>query len=1165
MNRTCLAVLTGLALWFGATTAVAQIKADATAPTDACAAITMADLRQAARSGEQSASVLQKGLRSALERYEPLLEDARIGPVTTAAAVALCRVTPLPPDIDAMAGVLALTARFASLEDRTRDWLARVTALPSPGDTGPFNRRFVMMAGPPAVARRGILGGKSSSAGCNVGAARLSGQAATDARRGLAALYRADSALAATGPLDLANLSTAAGTALPAICAAYGLDANGATALQFAGRLGQLEARVPGAVAALGDPAFASWVLAGNPGRARRLLGTVDSAYLLLAEFLGLDATPDCLSRNYDSVSMLADDIENLKKRPNLAKTLKAVTGSFATSSDLAVAVSETLGIEPEGCVAGQVKQVIEAPSSRGETFAFSAEAMAELQLDADLRPLAGPMQTVSKAKIPDKQRWEAAMTTALNDAVAKLVTQDVEAAAAAAAQAATEVPTAKDTALPRFAPQQPEGAAAPPKPPTTKKPAPGYTVTGDTLRLLAPKLNDPGLLAALRDLPQTVLASRDAVRKSVELGLQDYADAQRDALASRAAAILGLPQDNAGQPLGATALGVGDGPASGVVGDWTLTPEMIRAISADIPALAPLPKATLVQLETIKGIDYPNRRLFGAALKAKPALLGAAKLDGATPASHQLWPIFDVAQKLADPAVVLAALEDRGYDASVDSDCGCAPQWIDLTTVYAFYPFWDLKDPRTGKATRPLLDFETVDRVAFHGLEVDKNGQMDTSRLEIWEKSGASFVLSAHQHKAKADLSVRLRGWRNWIAPQSASAGAAAPSDIKAAAEKISANVAAAIVAAATLPPPNGLPGATDENLIDRAVRWLNQLWLSASPDGVTLVIDDYDGAPPADGSMLILMQLLTRLSEQLADKGMTLNIAIDIPLQSAADGADADSPTRLFQELRALLMPPPKPKGAADGPIAAMKTKIMDYLGENTSAAPIDRVLVFLQRPTSDAKKILRRRIEDSFQGQERADILRKIVPIVPDNAHNDLYREEQPGFSGPPVLQIIDDFVYFQGSFGGVGFWPSPSATVDAEAELMDEVLKAFDVRRAYLLPTALRAETSAADIDRPSDFCDLVCTNRAIGYIGNLVLIGAMLGLIVASYFSWRIDALTRNTLILQILLLALIASNLALAICANGGYDWARLALVLLIVGSVVVYQQITRWRRGVLP
>lgn len=66
--------------------------------------------------------------------------------------------------------------------------------------------------------------------------------------------------------------------------------------------------------------------------------------------------------------------------------------------------------------------------------------------------------------------------------------------------------------------------------------------------------------------------------------------------------------------------------------------------------------------------------------------------------------------------------------------------------------------------------------------------------------------------------------------------------------------------------------------------------------------------------------------------------------------------------------------------------------------------RPVLFRLPPGPYAKKDLRNKIEDQFQGARRRDILREIIPVVRIADYSDL-------------RQMSDDFVYFKDNHGGV----------------------------------------------------------------------------------------------------------------------------------------------------
>jgi hypothetical protein len=74
-----------------------------------------------------------------------------------------------------------------------------------------------------------------------------------------------------------------------------------------------------------------------------------------------------------------------------------------------------------------------------------------------------------------------------------------------------------------------------------------------------------------------------------------------------------------------------------------------------------------------------------------------------------------------------------------------------------------------------------------------------------------------------------------------------------------------------------------------------------------------------------------------------------------------------------------------------------------------------VILEEPTTDAKKLLRTIVEMHFHGEDRKDMLRKIIPVI----RTGRYIVEDPG----RLHQFQDDVIYFEDNFDGIGLWPLP----------------------------------------------------------------------------------------------------------------------------------------------
>lgn len=187
-------------------------------------------------------------------------------------------------------------------------------------------------------------------------------------------------------------------------------------------------------------------------------------------------------------------------------------------------------------------------------------------------------------------------------------------------------------------------------------------------------------------------------------------------------------------------------------------------------------------------------------------------------------------------------------------------------------------------------------------------------------------FIASAHRHRAKADVAVTLQGWADWTDAQILDA----VEDLVALTD----------------------PHERLQNLSMATLRTgLPMLLDPPRKNGLTVNFEGYSGrgmAPDADR----IVAISARLADALADRGVALNLLIDPPLvEDRLSGGLMDDLQPLF----------------AGGSVG------------------FDRILVFLERPTTDAKKIIRFRMENGvYRGAVRRELLRRIMPVLPPGGH-------------------------------------------------------------------------------------------------------------------------------------------------------------------------------------
>jgi hypothetical protein len=460
------------------------------------------------------------------------------------------------------------------------------------------------------------------------------------------------------------------------------------------------------------------------------------------------------------------------------------------------------------------------------------------------------------------------------------------------------------------------------------------------------------------------------------------------------------------------------------------------------LPALAPIPEDRLGALRTLQGVAFVNRRLF---LRAVAARFGIA--DPPTTAdSTQLSAVAAAARKQEPspyPPVTITG-----------ESCGCLRNFSG--TIYGFLPPWlgvdeasaaDAADTdhRAASASTFPVDFTVMSRVGYLGLTLQTNGEPAADRQ--WQPSFdlGGLIATAHKHGTRVDLVVRAAGWQAWTdtAVQDVAIG------------QIVSRITREIKPAAT--------SVTDLlALFDR--------FLPTRLDGVSLFFESYDGS---DKQSTIIDRVVTKLRARLdaEDRPYVVNLVFDIDLSS-----------EMLEQLRSILRPAPRP--TPSGSFAeSFRQPVMP--GANVGKSQVDLVLSFLEQPSSQAKKRLRVELDESnaFHGQERKDLLRRIVPVISPDGHLQPLEEKHDADS---FQQLDDDLIYFEDNFAGVGFWPLPKRISVDHERLRGLLLQRYatDLDGGFLPPSS---DTALA-----MQVCDFACPNRwlfrvALDAAGGLLLL------------------------------------------------------------------------------
>lgn len=333
---------------------------------------------------------------------------------------------------------------------------------------------------------------------------------------------------------------------------------------------------------------------------------------------------------------------------------------------------------------------------------------------------------------------------------------------------------------------------------------------------------------------------------------------------------------------------------------------------------------------------------------------------------------------------VVLEAVDSSA--AEPVAGCGCSRDF-GKTAVVGFLPYW------LGDSTSYGVDFSVLDRIGFHALQLD---QLDSDgRIEypsLWSEGNPSesyiarFIGAAASHKVKVDLTFYSANWMNqgFDVERAASAVQHAMSkkfsDISDD-DEIGANLLGLL---RKLLPFVG----SDSNLY---------------ADGINLYFDNYREKKDATK----IVEIVNAVGRRVPDK--TINIILDPDWrglkQAATEGTSAKIggiDKELFTGLKEVLKDGAKPEVA----------NLMVLLPRSTK---VD------EKKVSHARKLLRRAIEDAFDGDglTRRTVLRKTVPIIVTFDDHD----QPEDYFATGKSSFVDDLIYLQDNFAGVGLWPLP----------------------------------------------------------------------------------------------------------------------------------------------
>lgn len=517
-------------------------------------------------------------------------------------------------------------------------------------------------------------------------------------------------------------------------------------------------------------------------------------------------------------------------------------------------------------------------------------------------------------------------------------------------------------------------------------------------------------------------------------------------------------------------------------------------------------------------------------------------RLSGSAPNIIAL--IDEYSDQPSDSAPSIIELIEQGKEVEEDKikplqlntgEFGCARQWDRVVDkyfiVYGFYPFWMSVRDAENKASSngedsseqtedesqdndsAAVDFSVLSRIGYFALELDDKGKI-VDRGGHWTEEGGAerFIKKAHKYNSKVDVVIEATNWKEWN-------------------------------------------DSTNKRSVNSIRRLLDRTKPNAIiPDGITVYFPDFAGSEPEQHKKIVVF--VKKLRKELGALGgekrlfggkkrLFLNILIDDGNPEYNDETRVSKPALLG--------------GLKD------EDEDEDILVGNQA---VDLVLVLLHQPVTEKKKWLRLAIENEFRGEQRRDVLRKILPVISSNVHEGKPDERTlcNENNEDPYWQLQHDLTYFRDNFRGVALWPLPTSKLKVLKERLDCT---FASDEKIGITIFRNIESWFRNVE--SWLCVFVCPNRYIFWIAFWFLSGLLILLALLAYWSCRIkNALTKRLYYILGILgggASWIMISVALITCDPRVHEGELVILSMLVailISSWVIYY-IKTIKQGSLP
>lgn len=901
-------------------------------------------------------------------------------------------------------------------------------------------------------------------------------------------------------------------------------------------------------------PDFNQWIVLPLPKEERgkrqlRLSGSAPVVNRLIAQFLdgevpvddGDDPSDECIEAAPLGASVYyrlsEQDLQRLQDREAfVAQVAKLVGKKFDTEEQLGDAIGPTAERLQDRCVKQQFLKALQ----RGNRNPASEYRLTGESLDRIINQLTLPDQTGQEGDIrfaanlisaleqlqdkgfPSKRslaqfiRFKAKLALA-GDAASPAEGESTppavkgEGAAPPVEESDAPDPAARSEAKPDE--EQPEGGESEAQKAEEKRPEQtrfkGFVFEGEKLDRERRKQEQPVKEAQVEEKPkQEVAATAPIVSTAAPPQERAKAKVDIDALVKQVVAL-----------------------AERRLWSFEITGEALDALKED-KLFVPFPESDLAAIGRLLDVAYVNAELYATAVRS---LLGSG-----AGSEERVTAIVRQARKLGDTGARLAVTATEG--------CQCSRRW-DMVgrnhfTVYGFYPSWlsasgtetmaagvgEALTPQTGKASSAQehgvpLDFGTYSRIGYFALELDEEGKILDRKQWSAERGAKKFIRLAHKYLSKVDLVIEARHWQNW--------------DQKAQRQAVA-----------------EIWGLLDPGSQDARGGLI--------PDGVTIYFPGFVQSAPEKHQRIV--ELLTQLYGKIEPAGEGQHNTLFGYLGKRLSGREVSPSLNILIGADTLDLNPLEPEKRLLGNLKFLGDLKEILVGDRQI---VDLVLVLLGQPVVDVKKKLRLTVENEFQGEERIDVLRRIVPVIPPNGHKE---HDGPaisakwGSSDDPYRQLHHDLFYFRDNFRGVAFWPAVPATADAQGTLQMELLNERLIR--VFSQSGEQGEGGWISELLGQDPCVFVCPNRWYLKVLFFVLLGGLVLFAVLTFWSCRLRTLVVNNLLPVLVFVALlILMFVAFITCVPTWQDLQSTilgALLVILIGSWVFYY-IRKVKQGPLP